>query len=152
MSKALLSLVIFAVGTFAFGAVALRTNRPEMKNTRKAGKVLVSAKSNKNRNEPRGMNYQLLAIGVAKREAAAARIEQALQSNGIDVHVTLGGIDKAEIKFKYSRFSRELIYRIQNETELLGNLRNDGFKKAVFTDGHLYTWNYDLSNSLVGNQ
>lgn len=89
---------------------------------------------------------------IVKREAAAARIERALQSAGIDVHVTLSGIDKTEIKFEYNRFSRALIYRIQDETGLLRNLRVDGFKKAVFTDGHLYTWNYDLDNSVAGNQ
>jgi hypothetical protein len=153
MSTAQIAFVIFGVGTIALGAMVLRPNRPETKNALRTATVIVSAKANISRNEPRGLdNEELTAVGIGKREAAAERMQRALQSKGIDVQVTLEGKDKNEIKFEYIRFSRPLIYRIQNETELLWNLHREGFKTALFTDGRLHTWKYDLDNSIAGNQ
>jgi hypothetical protein len=154
MSTAQRALVICAVGAIALGAIALRPNRLETKNaTNRRGKLTVSAEANISRNESQGVHTEeLTAVGIARRQAAAERMQRNLQSKGIDVQVTLEGKDKNEIRFEYIRFSRPLIFRIQNETELLWNLQRDGFKKAVFTDGQLHTWKYDLDNSIAGNQ
>jgi hypothetical protein len=154
MSTAQRALVICAVGAIALGAIALRPNRIETKNaTNRRGKLTVSAEANISRNESQGVHTEeLTAVGIARRQAAAERMQRNLQSKGIDVQVTLEGKDKNEIRFEYIRFSRPLIFRIQNETELLWNLQRDGFKKAVFTDGQLHTWKYDLDNSIAGNQ
>ena len=154
MSTAQRALVICAVGAIALGALALRPNRLETKNaTNRRGKLTVSAEANISRNESPGVyTEESTAVGIVRRQAAAERMQRNLQSKGIDVQVTLEGKDKNEIRFEYIRFSRPLIFRIQNETELLWNLQRDGFKKAVFTDGQLHTWKYDLDNSLAGNQ
>ena len=154
MSTAQRVLVICGVGAIALGAIALRPNRLETKNaTNRRGKLTVSAEANISRNESQGVHTEeLTAVGIARRQAAAERMQRNLQSKGIDVQVTLEGKDKNEIRFEYIRFSRPLIFRIQNETELLWNLQRDGFKKAVFTDGQLHTWKYDLDNSIAGNQ
>jgi hypothetical protein len=154
MSTAQRALVICGVGAIALGAIALRPNRLETKNaTNRRGKLTVSAEANISRNESPGVyTEESAAVGIAQRQAAAERMQRTLQSKGIDVQVTLEGKEKNEIRFEYIRFSRPLIFRIQNETELLWNLQRDGFKKAVFTDGQLHTWKYDLDNSLAGNQ
>ena len=154
MSTAQRALVICGVGAIALGAIALRPNRFETKNaTNRRGKLTVSAEANISRNESPGVyTEESTAVGITRRQAAAERMQRNLQSKGIDVQVTLEGKDKNEIRFEYIRFSRPLIFRIQNETELLWNLQRDGFKKAVFTDGQLHTWKYDLDNSLAGNQ
>ena len=154
MSTAQRALVICGVGAIALGAIALRPNRLETKNANnRRGKLTVSAEANISRNEsPVVHTEESTAIGIARRQAAAERMQRHLQSKGIGVQVTLEGKDKNEIRFEYIRFSRPLIFRIQNETELLWNLQRDGFKKALFTDGQLHTWKYDLDNSLAGNQ
>jgi hypothetical protein len=154
MSTAQRALVICGVGAIALGAIALRPNRFETKNaTNRRGKLTVSAEANISRNESPGVyTEESTAVGITRRQAAAERMQRNLQSKGIDVQVTLEGKDKNEIRFEYIRFSRPLMFRIQNETELLWNLQRDGFKKAVFTDGQLHTWKYDLDNSLAGNQ
>jgi hypothetical protein len=58
--------------------------------------------------------------------------------------VRLLGQNKTTIRLEYILFSRPMVYKLTNETELLDVLKNKGFKEVIFYDTYRYTWKYDL--------
>lgn len=80
---------------------------------------------------------------ISVREEAAKELERRFLRSGLDVHVKLSGKDKTVITMEYVLWSRPLIYQL-GETQFLENLKKSGFKKAIFADGHRYTWTFDL--------
>lgn len=78
------------------------------------------------------------------RQAYAETLEKTYLEQGMDVSVSLSGPDNTTIKLKYVLMSRPMVYKLTNDAEAMGRLRELGFKKAIFTDGYFHTWDYPL--------
>jgi len=87
----------------------------------------------------------------AKDEAAARKnyahdAERRMLSQGFDFHIFVSGKDSTVIKYEFALMSRPLVYKLVNEHGILEELKDIGFKKAIFYDGYNYSWTYDLNN------
>jgi hypothetical protein len=81
---------------------------------------------------------------MQSRMVFAEELERNYLRKGMDVNVRLLGQNKTTIRLEYILFSRPMVYKLTNETELLDVLKNKGFKEVIFYDTYRYTWKYDL--------
>ena len=78
------------------------------------------------------------------RAKYADEAERLFLDQGLDFHVTVSGRSNTTISFKYVLMSRPIVYKMQNDTNLMQRLREMGFKKLIMTDGFYETWTFDL--------
>ena len=82
--------------------------------------------------------------GIVLREKWADEMERGMLRKGMDVHINLSGPDKTTVTLKYVLLSRPEVYQLQ-ESNFFENLKKQGFKKAVLTDGYHQQWTFDLT-------
>ena len=81
---------------------------------------------------------------VQQRKDFVKKYELSLLDKGMDTTITAQGKDNTVFKMKYILMSRPLVYQLINNDSFMSNLKNHGFKKAVFTDGYDNTWTVDV--------
>jgi hypothetical protein len=81
---------------------------------------------------------------IKQRVDFASGFERTLLSKGMDVDATASGPEKKHFKLKYILMNKPLVYKLTVEGNMMENLHALGFTKAVLTDGHYNTWNFDL--------
>jgi len=82
---------------------------------------------------------------VKRREKMVADLDRDFLGKGLDVKIELGGPDKTTIRMDSVLFSRPWVYLLVDKTDLLRDLKNAGFKEAVFSNKALkYSWDVDL--------
>jgi hypothetical protein len=94
------------------------------------------------------VRQDILAESRAKvdtRKLFAKTTEKAYLSQGMDVYISVSGVDATTIKMKYVLIGRPAAYKLSNDSRLIGNLRNMGFRKMILTDGYDDTWTIDLT-------
>lgn len=79
------------------------------------------------------------------RQDYADQLERNYLDKGMDVYVRLSGKRKDTISIKYVLLSRPAVYKIQKDGQLLDEMRQLGFKKAIFADGMDTTYTFNLS-------
>lgn len=85
------------------------------------------------------------AITPNMRVEYAHRLETSYLDKGMDVHVRVQGKMKDSITLKYVLFSRPAVHKIHQDGKLLDEMRQLGFRKAVFADGYDTSWTFDLT-------
>jgi zinc ribbon protein len=83
------------------------------------------------------------AAESAARKAGADNVERGLLSKGYDATVTVSGPQNSTIKITYVLMSRPTVYQLV-EAGFLNQLRAQGFRKVIFSDGYGNTWWYTL--------
>jgi len=82
---------------------------------------------------------------LKRREKMVAELDRDFLGKGLDVKIELGGPDKSTIRMDSVLFSRPWVYLLVDKTDLLRDLKNAGFKEAVFSNKALkYSWDVDL--------
>lgn len=82
---------------------------------------------------------------IEQRKDFAKKYELSLLNSGMDTTITTEGKDSTGLKMKWVLMSRPIAYKIINDESAMSNLKNIGFKKIIFTDGHDSTWSIDLT-------
>lgn len=89
-----------------------------------------------------------IAMPTPERRRAFAEVtENAYLASGKDVHISVAGKDATTIIMKYVLIDRPSVYQFNNNAELIGNLKDLGFRKAILTDGYDHSWTVDLTRS-----
>jgi len=88
-------------------------------------------------------------IMLEQRIKFAQRYENDLLSKGMDIDVSLSGIDKKTIKIKYILMNRPLVYKLVIEARILEKFKAMGFTRAILTDGYNYTWDININKFLT---
>jgi len=86
-----------------------------------------------------------MAVTPSMRQEYSDRLERNYLDKGMDVYVRLNGKFKDSISIKYVLLSRPAVYKIQKDGKLLDEMRQLGFKKAVFIDGMDTTYTFNLA-------
>lgn len=84
---------------------------------------------------------------VDARKRLADKIERDYLAKGRDVHVNATGTKSTTLRLEYVLFGRPDAYQIQNDREILGNLRSLGFRKIVITDGFDETYTITIQTT-----
>ena len=74
------------------------------------------------------------------RTVIASQMEKQMLSQGFDMTFKVSGKANTVLTIEYILMSRPVVYKIENETELLPKLRNAGFKKVILTNGYDKRW------------
>ena len=88
-----------------------------------------------------------IAAGLMKQQRIqiAKTMERNMLDKGFDAYVTTQGPQNETLKIKFILISRPFVHQMCNDGETMGNFRNVGFKKIIFTDGYDSTWTVDLT-------
>lgn len=74
------------------------------------------------------------------RIVTAKQMENKMLSQGFDMTFKVSGKGNTILTIEYILMTRPVVYKIENETDLLETLRQAGFKKVVLTDGYDKRW------------
>lgn len=83
------------------------------------------------------------AAESAARKQGAYNVERGLLSKGYDATVTVSGPENRTIRITYVLMNRPTVYQLV-EGGFLDQLRAQGFRKVIFSDGYGSTWWYNL--------
>jgi hypothetical protein len=88
---------------------------------------------------------QLAKAAIEKRQAFAETTEHVYLSLGRDVHMAARGPEADTLYMKYVLLGRPDAYQFSTDHELMGNLKNLGFRKAILTDGYETTYTIQIA-------
>lgn len=119
---------------------------PEAKEYKEAQRIFGAATKKRDREETAAAAAAKRAAIVAEtaaRKQGADSVERGLLSQGYDATVTVSGPENRTIKITYILMNRPTVYQLV-EAGFLDQLRDQGFRKVIFSDGYDSTWWYNL--------
>jgi hypothetical protein len=96
---------------------------------------------------------RMIAEDADGRKDHANVLERKYLKNGLDIAVSVSGSKNTVLTLRYILFSRPLIYKFvtapddRRESDFLSELRQLGFTKVIFSDGHDKSWTFDLKSA-----
>jgi hypothetical protein len=105
----------------------------------------VEAREKDQKKHREAVEQEARAEMLNRRERMVADLDRDFLAKGMDVKIELSGPDKTTVRMDSVLFSRPWVYLLVDQTDLLRDLKNAGFKEAVFTNKALkYSWDVDL--------
>jgi hypothetical protein len=81
---------------------------------------------------------------VQDRGEYANLVESRFLQKGLDFHVSTLGADRRTLRVEYRLMDRPTVYDFEHNEDLMGGLRDIGFRWVVLTDGYDGTWTLSL--------
>jgi hypothetical protein len=85
-----------------------------------------------------------LAGTAAERRMFARNLEYRLLDRGMNVTVTTQGSNATTLRLEYILVSKVLVHQLEKDGSLLEEIRQQGFRRFVLTDGYDETWTWNF--------